>query len=130
MADAQRKNKRFQICNKRLQRATGATQNRTCPDMTIDMREHAEVTCCAFFTCCYLESGATIRLAISGKEIVINGKELVRIQTMRNFHQHIRNLLEIEMHISLNLRFVGSRVYGRIIEEHEVRCDDSECTVI
>ena len=77
------------------------------------------------------QRGCTIRL-LSGREICITENTLRILTTFRKFYQYVRNILELEKHISLYLRFEqheGYRAFEspRQWTEHEVPCGDAHC---
>ena len=73
------------------------------------------------------ERACTIRLALSGREFFVTQASLKRIGTRRAFHKYVRELLQLEKHVSLHLRYIGCRAFKRQWTEHCIRCDDSEC---
>ena len=73
------------------------------------------------------ENDCTIRFALSGRECFVTQAELKAIGTRRAFHKHVRELLQLEKHVSLHMRYAGCRVFGRQWAEHCIPSNDSEC---
>ena len=75
------------------------------------------------------ESACTVRYAFSGIEFayILNDK-LEELRTTRQLHEYVRDLMQLEEHISLVLHFVDHRVLrvfgGMVGARHEVPCDD------
>ena len=85
---------------------------------------------------CWKDWCATIRCGLSGNEIYVQLGDIKELKTvrkdyvhLRDFHDLVRERLCLRKSVSLRLRFVGSRIYGRDWREHDVSfcSDDTVC---
>ena len=76
---------------------------------------------------CWKERCATIRAGFGGKEIYVDRDKLKKLGTLRRFHGHVRECMQLQKYVSLRLMFVGCRIFGRLWEEHDVSFSDSVC---
>ena len=73
------------------------------------------------------ESACTLRYACSGTEFAfIPSNKLKELGTTRQLHLYVRDLMQLEKHISLALHYVDCRTFGGLNRaRHVVSCDDS-----